>query len=176
MRRKTVCLLVLCLLLAGCGRGEVDYTGEVAAFSEEMEKMPAATIEMQKKLARWYNGNLRSAHPDVGFERSYDSILFFEDGMLGYVEIPGQTLSIPIYHNIREDGFFQNPYSAFPTGGEGNQTKLHTDRKIVLREGELFYIHILQDVLAYQVGGAGEDKCLLICDDVCYEGTRMVED
>lgn len=177
MRRIMVYFLLVCMLiLTACHEREADTGDAIAQFSREMGEMPEEALQMQKMLTQWYNLNLRTEAPDVGFERSYGSILYFTDGMMGYVEIPDLEIRIPIYHDMRQSGFFHDPYSAFPTGGEGNRTELHTALPIVLEEGAVFHVHVLGDVLTYRIGEVGNDSCTLICAGIPYEGTRLVED
>ncbi len=87
------------------------------------------------------------------------------DGSMGYIEIPAIDVKLMIYHGTEEDvlqkgvGHLQG--SSLPVGGTGshcvlsahtglNNKKLFTDLD-QLKEGDVFYIHVLGEILAYQV-------------------------
>lgn len=87
------------------------------------------------------------------------------DGSMGYIEIPAIDVKLMIYHGTEEEvlqkgvGHLQG--SSLPVGGTGshcvlsahtglNNKKLFTDLD-QLQEGDIFYIHVLGEILAYQV-------------------------
>lgn len=87
------------------------------------------------------------------------------DGSMGYITIPAINVELVIYHGTEEDvlqkgvGHLQG--SSLPVGGIGshcvlsahtglNNKKLFTDLD-QLRDGDIFYIHVLGEILAYQV-------------------------
>ncbi len=92
-------------------------------------------------------------------------LAFRGDGMMGYIQIPkiGQTL--PIYHGTSEEslargvGHLQG--SALPVGGASTHCVLSAHRGLPsaslftdldkLGEGDHFYLHVLDRVLAYEV-------------------------
>lgn len=87
------------------------------------------------------------------------------NGMMGYLEIPAIDLKINIYHGTEEEvlqkgaGHLQG--TSLPVGGTGshsvisahtglNDKKLFTDLdQLVI--GDVFYVHVLGEILAYQV-------------------------
>lgn len=87
------------------------------------------------------------------------------DGSMGYIQIPAIDVKLMIYHGTGEDvlskgvGHLQG--SSLPVGGQGSHCVLsaHTglnDKKLFtdldqLVEGDVFYLHILDEVLAYKV-------------------------
>lgn len=87
------------------------------------------------------------------------------DGIMGTIEIPSIDVKISIYHGTSEEvlqkgvGHLQG--SSLPVGGKGTHAVLsgHTgmaDKKLFtdldqLKEGSIFYLHILDKTLAYQV-------------------------
>lgn len=87
------------------------------------------------------------------------------DGMMGYIEIPKIQVKIPILHTTEED-VLQNAAghlegSSLPVGGEGTHSVISAHRGLPsaalftnldkLAEGDHFLLHILDDVLCYQV-------------------------
>lgn len=87
------------------------------------------------------------------------------DGSMGYIEIPAIDVKLMIYHGTEEEvlqkgvGHLQG--SSLPVGGKGshcvlsahtglNNKKLFTDLDQLV-EGDVFYLHVLGEILAYQV-------------------------
>ncbi len=174
--RKIVCtILFVLLLLLGAGMlaypkvsahvNQVNGSAAVQQLAAELEQQDSEALQLQRKLAQWYNLNLTSGQPEEGFEEAYGSILSFANQVMGSVEIPKIGVDLPIYHGVEEDvlskGIGHMASSAFPIGGEGNHSVLvgHTglpsgrffDDLTELAVGDLFYVHILQETLCYQV-------------------------
>ncbi len=96
----------------------------------------------------------------------YESLLNSENsGMMGYVEIPSLNIELPIYHYTTEEVLSKGAGhllgSSLPVGGESTHTvisahrglpsaKLFTDLDKV-SIGDVFYFHILNKILAYEV-------------------------
>ena len=84
---------------------------------------------------------------------------------MGRLEIPCISVDLPIYHGVEEsvlrNGVGHLKETPFPIGGEGNHSVLSTHRGLPearlftdldkMEIGDEFYIHILNDVLAYRV-------------------------
>lgn len=144
-----------------------QYTKTIADHTsqEQMEEMLSA--------ARAYNEQINEESiPDAfsirdGIEdKDYEALLNVEaDGMMGYVEIPVIGQTIPIYHYTTEESLKKGAGhlfgSSLPIGGENTHAvisahrglpsaKLFTDLNLV-KEGDVFYIHILDETLAYEV-------------------------
>lgn len=97
---------------------------------------------------------------------AYEDILKVnEEGMMGTVEIPKISVNLPIYHGtekeILEKGIGHLKGTSFPVGGENthcsltghtglNSAKMFTDLT-ELEEGDLFFLHVLGETLAYEV-------------------------
>lgn len=95
---------------------------------------------------------------------SYRSALNIRD-MMGNIEIPSIGVNIPIYHGTSErvlqKGVGHIEGSSLPIGGKGSHTALTAHRGIPssrlfrdldkLEEGDRFYIHNIDKVLAYQI-------------------------
>lgn len=94
----------------------------------------------------------------------YRSALNIRD-MMGNIEIPSIGVNIPIYHGTSErvlqKGVGHIEGSSLPIGGKGSHTALTAHRGIPssrlfrdldkLEEGDRFYIHNIDKVLAYQI-------------------------
>ena len=87
------------------------------------------------------------------------------NGIMGYIEIPKISVSLIIYHTIDEEvlqkGIGHVPQSHLPIGGKSTHCVLagHTglpSAKLLtnidrLEVGDRFYIHVLNEVLEYQI-------------------------
>ena len=86
-------------------------------------------------------------------------------GIMGYVEVPSLNIYLPIYHGTGTDslerGIGHLLGSSLPVGGNSTHTiltghsgmasqRLFTDLP-QMQAGDVFYLHILDEVLAYQV-------------------------
>jgi sortase A len=86
-------------------------------------------------------------------------------GIMGYVEIPKISVSLPVYHGT-DDTVLQIavghiPGSSLPVGGEGTHCVVSGHRGLPsarlftdidqLREGDVFMLHVLGKTLPYQV-------------------------
>ena len=106
--------------------------------------------------------------PGTGYQLpdNYEEVLnIHKDGIMGFIEIPKISVRIPIYHGSSEKtlekGVGHLEMSALPIGGVGNNPILTGHRG--LPRAELFtrldelkikdkiYIHVLNDILAYEV-------------------------
>lgn len=124
--------------------------------------------ELNKALqdAKSYNEN--RANPDKLKELglTYEEVLNVGDnGVMGYIEIPKISVSLIIYHTIEENvlqkGIGHVPESHLPIGGSSTHCVLagHTglpSAKLLtnidhLKVGDRFYIHVLNEVLEYQI-------------------------
>ena len=129
----------------------------------ETEALETEEVAAQRRLAEAYNAALAAGNTD-GCE-NYGDILNFAGGVMGYLEIPKIRINLPICHGVSDEVLEKAvghlPQSAFPIGGEGNHTvltghtglpgaRLFTDWTD-LEEGDVFYIHILEQTLVYQV-------------------------
>ena len=88
-----------------------------------------------------------------------------QDGIMAYVEIPRLKIREPVYHGtsaaVLEKGCGHLRNTSLPVGGKSTHAVIsgHTglaDAEIFtnlteMKKGDLFYIHVLGDILAYQV-------------------------
>jgi len=97
---------------------------------------------------------------------TYENVLNVAgNGIMGYIEIPKISVSLVIYHSIEENvlqkGIGHVPESSLPIGGKSTHCVLagHTglpSAKLLtnidhLKIGDVFYIHVLDEVLEYQI-------------------------
>lgn len=132
-------------------------------------------VENDKLLieARAYNASLSSTRIVDAFENpnqinstEYLSILNVNDnGMMGYISIPKIDVRIPIYHGTSSDvlqkGVGHLEGSSLPVGGNSTHAILSAHRGLPssrlftdlnqLVKGDVFYIYVMDEVLAYKV-------------------------
>ena len=177
------------LLLCGCHPGAAPennaFEAELAGYTREWMRSGEEEIRLQKNLVRWYNWNLR-AYGDGEFRGQYGKILFYNDGILGSVET--ESMHFPVYHGPgTRQGFSHDPQSAFPMGQMGDHPVLITMADLQLETGEIFTVHILDEVFAYEVVAVrrkpdtsrvpGMDYCSLIQGDgTQFLGIRRTEE
>ena len=131
------------------------------------------TLNSMWEAAQKYNEQIKQESvPDAFSVRDgqtdpeYESLLNLNgDGMMGYVEIPVIGETIPIYHYTTEESLQKGAGhlfgSSLSVGGENTHcilsahrglpsAKLFTDLNLV-KEGDVFYLHVLDQTLAYEV-------------------------
>ena len=176
------------------------YASQIhTAYQEVMEQADDSELLKAKELADAYNRSLvpgaTEAYSQEGLQAAsadYDSQLDVAgNGIMGYVEIPKISVKLPIYHGTENDslerGIGHLLGSSLPVGGENTHTilsghsgmasqKMFTDLE-QLTTGDVFYLHVLDETLAYQVVeintvlpydtsllgiAPGEDLCTLV--------------
>lgn len=146
----------------------------VSYYDEESVKLSKAEKEQMLEDARAYNqemlGNIDLIDPfsqeNTEIDERYQSLLNSDGtGMMGYIRIPKINIELPIYHGTSEAvlqagvGHFWG--TSLPVGGESTHTVLTGHRGLPtktlftnmdkLEEGDIFYIKVLDETLAYQI-------------------------
>lgn len=167
MNRKRRLLTVIALVLAGIAvmvypslSGYLNAIHSSRAVQELAVRLDAAgseSLREQRRLAEEYNRTLEGDE--------YDKILDFGNGIMGCIRIPEIGVELPIYHGVSDTvlqkGAGHLPGSALPIGGAGNHCILtgHTGLPSAelftnlteLTSGDLFELHVLEEVLVYEV-------------------------
>lgn len=140
-----------------------------------MEQTDDHTLQAAREQALAYNkaitpgttmGNGYTREALLAASENYENLLNIAgNGIMGYIEIPAIKVNLPIYHGTGSDtlerGVGHLLGSSLPVGGESTHTiltghsgmatqKMFTDLE-QLEIGDVFYIHVLNDTLAYQV-------------------------
>ncbi len=170
-------------------RAITTYAEDVAGMDEEQYA--------ESWSAAWeYNQSLLSRNTDFSLSDSqkneYEQLLDVSGiGVMGYIEIPEISVSLPIYHgtsdSILQVAVGHLEWSSLPVGGESSHcvlsghrglpsAKLFTDLDKI-REGDIFLLRVLDEVLTYEVDKItivepsqvsdlqiveGEDLCTLV--------------
>lgn len=142
----------------------------IESYNDNVQSMDAEKIDAAKEAARRYNQQLNNAldrdaageADDIG--TSYVDMLDVGES-LGYITIPKIDVNLPIYEGTSDDvlvkGVGHLEGSSYPLGGAGTHSVLTGHRGMAeavlftdldkLGEGDRFYLHIMDEVLAYQV-------------------------
>lgn len=147
----------------------------ITGFREALDALPREDLEPMWEDALDYNRQLRQntfsgdafADGDTGGDGSlYRSLLDPQgSGIMGYLSIPKIGQQIPLYHGVSQ-GVLQVAAghmsgTSLPVGGSGTHCVIAAHRGLPsarlftdldrLEPGDLFYLHILDRVLAYRV-------------------------
>ena len=146
----------------------------IERYEADVTVLEPEEIEEQKARAREYNQNLADDEQHDPFlqgdqyviSSGYNDVLNYnEDGIMAYVEIPCIDVNLPIYHGTSEEvlqkGAGHLAASSLPIGGEGTHSVISAHRGLPsaklftdldeMEIGDVFYIHVLDETLAYQV-------------------------
>lgn len=150
------------------------YASEIqTAYQELIQQTDDSVLQETKQRAIAYNLAITPGTADAYSEESllsaaedYDDQLDIAgNGIMGYVEIPKIQVNLPIYHGtdaeVLDRGVGHLLGSSLPVGGENTHTilsghsgmasqKMFTDLE-QLTQGDVFYLNILNETLAYQV-------------------------
>lgn len=148
------------------------YASKIYTEYEEMiQNVDDTSLKDARRLAEQYNNALApvSAYEQESLSeasQNYDTLLNIGgNGIMGYVEIPSIQVNLPIYHGTDsetlERGIGHLLGSSLPIGGASTHSvlsghsglagqKMFTDL-LQVKEGEVFYLHVLGETLAYQV-------------------------
>lgn len=142
----------------------------IASYSETVDSMDKEEYDRLWQLAQEYNESLADretfyALTDEQMEE-YEQLLNVSGlGIMGYIDIPKIKCELPIYHGTEESvlqiavGHLE--WSSLPVGGESSHCVLSGHRGLPsarlftdldkMEEGDLFYITVLDQKLAYEV-------------------------
>lgn len=150
------------------------YASEIqTAYQELIQQTDDSVLQEAKRRAIAYNLAITPGTADAYSEEAllsasenYENQLDITgNGIMGYVEIPKIQVNLPIYHGtdaeVLDRGVGHLLGSSLPVGGENTHTilsghsgmasqKMFTDLE-QLTPGDIFYLNVLNETLAYQV-------------------------
>lgn len=154
---------------------EQNQADMISHYTEAIDDLSEKDLEAEWEKAVKYNESVTGAAVEDPFivgsgsvlPDNYKEVLNVEEqeGVMGYLEIPVIDVKLPIYHGVSEKvirkGAGHIDTTALPIGGAGTHSvlashrglstaKLFTDLDKV-KEGDLFYIYILDHKLTYEV-------------------------
>ena len=142
----------------------------IVDYSEQVEAMEQEQIDAAKEAMRQYNEQLghaviRETAGEIQ-ENGTSYVDMIDAGtIIGYLTVPVIDVNLPIYYGtsneVLEKGVGYIEETSFPLGGEGTYSVLTGHRglpsaELFTRMGEVnerdtFYLHVLDEVLAYEV-------------------------
>ena len=147
----------------------------ITTYEEAVAVLNEEDYSREWEAARAFDGQLEqnNLYGDVFGEESgslenteyWDVLNISGDGVMGYLSIPKINLKLSIYHGTAEDvlqtGVGHLNGTKLPIGGESTHSVLAAHRGLPsarlftdvdqLERGDRFYIHILDEILAYEV-------------------------
>lgn len=151
----------------------VEYADIIAEYAEATNQYSEKKSNALFDAAINYNATINTfsiidvfSNPNRTESEDYQNILNIDGkGLMGYISIPKIDVRIPIYHGtsskVLEKGVGHLEGSSFPVGGMSTHTILSAHRGLPsaklftdldqLKEGDKFYIYILDQALAYEV-------------------------
>lgn len=142
----------------------------IASYSEQIATMDNDKYQECWDSAHAYNESLLDRENTFvltdGQKAAYDNELNFgNNGIMGYVEIPSINVKLPIYHGTDESvlavAIGHLEWTSLPVGGESTHCVLSGHRGLPsarlftdidqLVVGDYFLLHILDEVLTYEV-------------------------
>ena len=140
----------------------------IAAYDEQVAEMDQEQIDAAKEAVRKYNEQLNAA-VEASAMQGEDGISYLDlvdvGESIGFIEIPKIDVYLPIYSGTGEDvlqkGVGHLAESSYPIGGTSTHSVLTGHRGLPsavlftdldkMEEGDVFYLHVLDEVLAYKV-------------------------
>lgn len=180
----------------------------VEEYDKNVSTMQKEDIDALKKAAESYNSQLQSAEDKnaqgEGVANSgYVDLVQLGDA-IGYISIPKIDIDLPIYEGTSDEvlthGIGHLSDTSYPVGGASTHSALSGHRGLAeaemftnldkMQKGDMFYLHVLDEVLAYQVDQIlvvepdqtdalkivkGEDLCTLVtCTPIGINSHRLL--
>lgn len=147
----------------------------ISSYEAAVEKMEPEDFSLQWEKARAFNDSFstNNIYGDIfdSDEQNLTDTPYWKvlnvggDGVMGYLSIPKIHVRLSIYHGVEEEvlqtGVGHLNGTKLPIGKEGTHSVLAAHRGLPsarlftdidqLEKGDFFYIHVLDQVLAYQV-------------------------
>lgn len=146
----------------------------IRTYEQSMEKTDDRTRAEMRRQAEEYNQAIAQRQEkltdafssDSAEDEAYQKVLNpGGDGIMGYVEIPSIEVTLPVYHGTDaealENGAGHLYGSSLPIGGMDTHTVLSSHRGLPekalftdldqLEKGDVFFLQVLGEKLAYQV-------------------------
>ncbi|MGM9605539.1 MAG: class C sortase [Faecousia sp.] len=216
-RQIVICFAVL-MILTGAAVFSYPFVSNALAnrnasvavqeYNASVSSLQREEIDALKEAAKAYNDQLqrvigRNAKGEGVAQGSYIDLIQLGDA-LGYITIPKIDLNLPIYEGTGADvlahGIGHLSETSYPLGGAGTHCALSGHRGLAEAElftnldklalGDRFYLHVLDETLAYQVDQIlvvepdqvealdvveGEDLCTLItCTPIGINSHRLL--
>lgn len=192
--------LLICYPLVSNILQQKEQRDAITTYQSSLYDKDKEDIEQSLRDARAYNNILYQSkgaiidHMDTGLlsDENYSQLLNQSDtGVMGSIDIPKIDVNLPIYHGTSEEilskGVGHQQGTSLPIGGENTHCVLTGHRGLPgsklftrldeIEEGDLFFIRVLGNIIAYKVNNIkivepedtsvlkiepGSDSCTLI--------------
>lgn len=179
----------------------------IAEYDEQIAQMDQEDIDAAREAAMKYNEQLSNA-VTLSIDQQDESVSYLDlidvGESIGFIDIPKIDVYLPIYNGTSDDvlqkGVGHLEQSSYPIGGESTHSVLTGHRGLPsavlftdldkLEVGDVFYLHVLDEILAYRVDQVkivlpeeiddlkivpGEDHCTLVtCHPYAINTHRML--
>lgn len=178
MKKYFSTIIIVVIFIAGLGTmlyptvsnfvNQKNTSKLIFRYDEVVKELDVEEEKAILDAARAYNerlANSLSMPPESGL-KGYNSLLNVAgNGIIGYIAFADVNIRLPIYHGVSEPvlqvGVGHMGQTSLPVGGENTHSvvtghrglpsaKLFTDLDKV-RPGNVFYVYILNEILAYRV-------------------------
>ncbi len=163
-----LCGLILCLLVLILPMVDwVQNQNLIDTFQSDVLDQSYKQIEHEMKRAKKWNIELSALSFPLNEQKAeeYRSILNYQDGIMGVIDIPSIDVHLPIYHStsaqVLSHGVGHLETTPFPIGQRGMHSALsaHTGsasgrlftRLDELETGDLFWVQTADQKMTYQV-------------------------
>lgn len=139
------------------------YAENVAALDHsQYDRLWASAVDYNNSMLQRKGSLVLDTEQKEDYQNQLD---FSGTGIMGYIEIPEINVSLPIYHGT-DDSVLQRAvghleWSSLPVGGSSSHCVLSGHRGLPsaklftnldqLREGDVFLLRVLDEVLTYEV-------------------------
>lgn len=142
----------------------------IDSYDDTVQSMDTEKLDAAKEAARSYNEQLSNAVDRDAAGEAADTGISYVDLMdvgesLGYIKIPKIDVNLPIYEGTSDEvllkGVGHLEGSSYPLGGDSTHSVLTGHRGLAeavlftdldkMQKGDKFYLHVMDEVLAYQV-------------------------
>ena len=216
--RKIVIFFAILMIITGTAVFSYPFVSNALAnrnasvavqeYNASVESLQSEEMDAIKEAAKSYNAQLESvlgknAQGQGAARDSYIDLIQLGNA-LGYITIPKIDLNLPIYEGTGADvlthGVGHLTETSYPLGGTGTHSALSGHRGLAEAElftnldkltlGDRFYLHVLDETLAYQVDQVlvvepdevealevieGEDLCTLVtCTPIGINSHRLL--
>ena len=150
---------------------QASNKASIKKYNENISSLNDVEKEKYLEEAKAYNQALTETVTDAfsytykNIKPDYESVLNFDDGQICSVEIPKIKVNLPVYHGTSADvltkGAAHSANTSFPIGDIGTHSvisahtaypgKVFFDDLTELEKGDVFYINVLDERLAYKV-------------------------
>ncbi len=177
--RKTAKVFSIILILSGLCLAAYPIVSNILAeknasqaivnYNDQINEMDKEEIDAAKEAMKQYNEQLGNAVVRDAVDAAEEGVSYVDlidvGQTIGYLTIPVIDVNLPIYYGtsaeVLEKGVGYIEETSFPLGGESTHCVLTGHRGLPtaelfthmdqVEEGDLFYLHILDEILAYEV-------------------------